>query len=228
MGARERRTDDKELERSSALGVGACAFIRIAGTASGGVGEADREGDRNRAGEDRFHHPILVENTAGAGKTSGKDCRGGRRNLSHVPKSLRARPDTDSIHATYCVRLRHHEIEAGAHGGAGRIRERGRRSAVIFHLNDSEGELGRTGIATLIGEGRIGKEPFEWLMHDTRSKGIPLILENPQQNYESPMPTTRRTLRRQNDEASPIEISVSMGNFRVPYCVRPTGYTLPC
>ena len=36
----------------------------------------------------------------------------------------------------------------------------------------------------LIGDGRIGAEPFRWLMQDRRSVGIPLILETPQQNYE--------------------------------------------
>ena len=36
----------------------------------------------------------------------------------------------------------------------------------------------------LIGEGRIGAEPFRWLLQDRRSADIPLILETPQQNYE--------------------------------------------
>ena len=33
----------------------------------------------------------------------------------------------------------------------------------------------------LIGEGRIGVEPFRWLLKDRRSAGIPLILETPQE-----------------------------------------------
>jgi deoxyribonuclease-4 len=36
----------------------------------------------------------------------------------------------------------------------------------------------------LLGEGGIGAEPFAWLLADPRSRGIPLILETPQQNYE--------------------------------------------
>ena len=36
----------------------------------------------------------------------------------------------------------------------------------------------------LIGEGRIGEEPFHWLMRDSRTNGVPLILETPQKNYE--------------------------------------------
>jgi deoxyribonuclease IV len=36
----------------------------------------------------------------------------------------------------------------------------------------------------LIGEGRIGLEPFRWLLQDSRSLDVPLILETPQQHYE--------------------------------------------
>jgi deoxyribonuclease IV len=35
----------------------------------------------------------------------------------------------------------------------------------------------------LIGEGKIGQEPFRWLLRDERTRDIPLILETPQQNY---------------------------------------------
>jgi deoxyribonuclease-4 len=34
----------------------------------------------------------------------------------------------------------------------------------------------------LIGEGKIGREPFGWLLRDRRSAGVPLILETPQEN----------------------------------------------
>src|SRR4029077_16464623 len=51
----------------------------------------------------------------------------------------------------------------------------------FFHLNDSEGELGSNRDRhTLIGDGRIGTEPFRWLLADRRSEGIPLLLEAPQ------------------------------------------------
>ena len=53
----------------------------------------------------------------------------------------------------------------------------------FFHLNDSEGELGSNKDRhTLIGDGRIGVEPFRWLLADRRSRDIPLILETPQLN----------------------------------------------
>ena len=37
-----------------------------------------------------------------------------------------------------------------------------------------------------LGDGKIGVEPFRWLLADQRSRGIPLILETPQQNMEIP------------------------------------------
>jgi endonuclease IV len=55
----------------------------------------------------------------------------------------------------------------------------------FFHLNDSEGALGSNKDRhVLVGEGKIGQEPFEWLLRDRRAVGIPLILETPQQNYD--------------------------------------------
>jgi deoxyribonuclease-4 len=36
----------------------------------------------------------------------------------------------------------------------------------------------------LIGTGKIGREPFRWLLEDQRTKNIPLILETPEQNYD--------------------------------------------
>jgi deoxyribonuclease-4 len=55
----------------------------------------------------------------------------------------------------------------------------------FIHLNDSEGELGSNKDRhVLIGDGRIGVEPFRALLADRRSRGIPLVLETPQLNYE--------------------------------------------
>ena len=55
----------------------------------------------------------------------------------------------------------------------------------FFHLNDSEGGLGSNKDRhLLLGEGRIGAEPFRWLLADRRGVGVPLILETPQQHYE--------------------------------------------
>ena len=55
--------------------------------------------------------------------------------------------------------------------------------AAFFHLNDSAGALGSNRDRhALIGEGAIGLAPFQWLLAEPRSEGIPLILETPQAN----------------------------------------------
>jgi deoxyribonuclease-4 len=55
----------------------------------------------------------------------------------------------------------------------------------FFHLNDSEGALGSNKDRhVLIGEGKIGADAFRWLLADRRSRGVPLILETPQENYD--------------------------------------------
>jgi deoxyribonuclease-4 len=55
----------------------------------------------------------------------------------------------------------------------------------FFHLNDSEGALGSNKDRhVLIGDGKIGAEPFRWLLRDKRARGVPLILETPQEHYD--------------------------------------------
>jgi deoxyribonuclease-4 len=55
----------------------------------------------------------------------------------------------------------------------------------FFHLNDSEGALGSNKDRhRLLGEGAIGEAPFGWLLADARSRGIPLILETPQERED--------------------------------------------
>ena len=55
----------------------------------------------------------------------------------------------------------------------------------FFHLNDSEGALGSNRDRhALVGEGLIGADAFSWLLHDRRAKGVPLILETPQEHAD--------------------------------------------
>ena len=178
----------KELERSTALGVGALCFHP--GAATGG----DREAAVKRVslaitraleaipGETR----VLIENTAGAGLTMGKTPAEVGAMLDGVPKSLRRRTgygldtchlfsaghDITASEAAFKLILDRFEAAAGS-------------PPAFFHLNDSEGPLGSNRDRhVLIGDGLIGVEPFRWLLHDGRSAGIPLILETPQQNFE--------------------------------------------
>jgi deoxyribonuclease-4 len=106
--------------------------------------------------------------------------------LSAIPAALRRRTGygLDTCHLFSAG----HDISASA-AALERILDEFQDAAgsapAFFHLNDSEGALGSNRDRhVLIGEGRIGTEPFRWLVQDRRSAGVPLILETPQQNYE--------------------------------------------
>src|SRR5262245_27159629 len=50
----------------------------------------------------------------------------------------------------------------------------------VFHLNDSEKDLGsRIDRHAHIGEGRIGLEPFGYFLNDSRFKMVPFVIETP-------------------------------------------------
>lgn len=177
----------KELERSSLLGLGQICFHPGAAT------DGDREAAAERIAGAIVHAVetvrsdcrVLIENTAGAGSTMARTAQEVGLILAHIPKRHRGRTgyglDTCHLFASgYDIRkqgeltrtLDLFEEEAGEAPG-------------FFHLNDSEGELGSNRDRhVLIGDGHIGIEPFQWLVQDRRSRGIPMILETPQQNYE--------------------------------------------
>jgi deoxyribonuclease-4 len=178
----------KEMERSSTLGVGSVCFH------PGSAGASDRGESAKRIARaitqalkaNESSTRLLVENTAGAGKTMGKTAEEIRDILDAVPKPLQARTGygLDTCHlfssgyditkskATFTAILDEFEKVIG-------------EPPSFFHLNDSANELGSNKDRhVLIGDGYIGKEPFGWLMQDRRSREIPLILETPQLNYE--------------------------------------------
>jgi deoxyribonuclease-4 len=176
----------RELERSTALGVGAVCFHPGAAT------DGDREAAAERVaraivnalehvhGETR----LLVENTAGAGRTFARTAEEVRMILDHVPKKLRPRTGygLDTCHlfsSGYDIAA----SEDSLRRVVDEFEEATGEPPGFFHLNDSEGELGSNKDRhTLIGDGRIGVEPFRWLLADRRSRNIPLILETPQLN----------------------------------------------
>ncbi len=180
----------KEMERSSALGVGAVCFH------PGSAGTSDRSDSAKRIAKAitvalvavDSGTKLLVENTAGAGKTMGKTAQEVGEILSGVPKSLRGRTGygLDTCHlfsSGYDITRSKNAFTAILD----EFEEATGEKPSFFHLNDSEGELGSNKDRhVLIGDGRIGKQPFEWLLQDPRGSGIPLILETPQQNYEIP------------------------------------------
>lgn len=178
----------KELERSTALGVGAVCFHPGAAT------DDDREGATERIaaaivhalGQVKGDTRLLVENTAGAGRTMGRTPAEVGGILRHVPAALRARTgyglDTCHLFASGF------DLRASA-GAAGEVldafEEATGEAPGFLHLNDSEGTLGSNKDRhMLIGDGQIGEEAFGWLLRDGRTRGVPLILETPQLNVE--------------------------------------------
>ena len=178
----------KELERSTALGVGAVCFHPGAAT------DGDRDAAAGRIARAITHAletvdgatRLLVENTAGAGATMGRTPEEIAAILSSVPPALRKRTgyglDTCHLYAAG------HDIAESQAALTGILDE---FEAVIgeppsfFHLNDSEGALGSNKDRhMLIGEGKLGADAFRWLLADRRSRGVPLILETPQENYD--------------------------------------------
>ncbi|HKC82098.1 MAG TPA: deoxyribonuclease IV [Gemmatimonadaceae bacterium] len=178
----------KELERSSTLGVGAVCFHPGSALTSDRADSAKRIAKAITQALTTIESDtrLLVENTAGAGKTMGKTAQEVSEILSHVPKGLRGRTGygLDTCHlfsSGYDITASKQAFTAVLDEFEESVGE----PPSFFHLNDSEGELGSNKDRhVLIGDGRIGKQPFEWLIHDRRSVGIPLILETPQQNYE--------------------------------------------
>jgi deoxyribonuclease IV len=178
----------KEVERAAALGIGAVCFH------PGSAQDSERSTSAKRIAK-AIQHAIektpgttrlLVENTAGAGRTMGRTAEEVGEILSHVPASLRDRTgyglDTCHLFASG------HDItmsEDAVRVVLDMFENTTGEKPSFFHLNDSEGALGSNKDRhVLIGDGKIGVEPFRWLLKDARTRGIPLILETPQQHYD--------------------------------------------
>jgi deoxyribonuclease-4 len=176
----------KELERSTALGLGSVCFHPGAAT------DGNREAAAERIAAAIVHAletvdgetRLLVENTAGSGRTMGKTAAEVAAILSHVPARLRPRTGygLDTCH----LFVSGHDLTVSARALSAILddfEEATGEPPAFFHLNDSEGALGSARDRhALIGEGTIGVDPFRWLLEEPRSAGIPLILETPQAN----------------------------------------------
>jgi deoxyribonuclease-4 len=178
----------KEVERAAALGIGAVCFH------PGSALESERSASAKRIAKAIENAlatvdgttRLLVENTAGAGRTMGRTAEEVGEILSHVPKSLRARTgyglDTCHLYASG------HDLtmsEDAVHVVLDQFEETTGEAPSFFHFNDSEGALGTNKDRhVLIGEGKIGVDPFRWLLRDRRTRDVPVILETPQENFE--------------------------------------------
>jgi len=178
----------KELERSTALGLGSLCFHPGAARDGDRAAAAERVGRaitgalEQHAGSTR----ILIENTAGAGTTMGRTPDEVAAMLSHVPKKLRKRTGygLDTCHLFAAG----HDITSSAKALGGVLdafEDAVGEPPSFFHLNDSDFPFASNRDRhALIGEGAIGTAAFGWLLDDRRSEGIPLILETPQANFE--------------------------------------------
>jgi deoxyribonuclease-4 len=178
----------KELERSSALGVGCVCFH------SGSAGTSERSASAKRIAKAITNAlesvdsstRLLVENTAGAGRTMGKTADEIAEILSHVPPGVRGRTgyglDTCHLYSSG------HDItksKAALTKILDEFEEKTGEPPSFFHLNDSADALGSNKDRhVLIGDGLIGVDPFRWLLADRRARDVPLILETPQKNYD--------------------------------------------
>ncbi len=198
----------KELERSTALGVGGFCFH------PGSAGDGDPDAACDQVGdaiaralaavpETASGTRVLIENTAGAGKTMGRSAAEIARMLARVPAELRHRTgyglDTCHLFASG------HDIASSAAAQrevlASFVETIGEAPAFL-HLNDSQHPFGSNKDRhAWIGEGAIGVECFRWLLADPISEGIPLVLETPSELSEvgdddvSPDPADVRMLR---------------------------------
>lgn len=175
----------RELERSTALGVGSVCFHPGSATDGDRSAAAERVAAAITAALRKVEGStrLLVENTAGAGQTLGRTAAEVADILRHVPAELRPRTgyglDTCHLFASG------YDISASRDALAAILDEweeaTGEKPA-FFHLNDSEGALGSNRDRhVLIGEGEIGADAFRWLLADPRTREVPLILETPQE-----------------------------------------------
>jgi deoxyribonuclease IV len=194
----------KEYERTSALGAWGCCFH------PGSAGESAPEDAAVRVGvtirhvleqvpESAAGTRVLIENTAGAGRTMGRTAEEIALMLAQVPAGMRHRTGygLDTCHLFAAG----HPI----HESAERLREVldtferviGEPPA-FFHLNDSQHPFGSNKDRhALVGEGLIGAEPFRWLLADPRTRGVPCILETPSE---------RKTVEDDDASADPADV----------------------
>jgi deoxyribonuclease-4 len=175
----------KELERSTALGVGGVCFHPGAATdgdrdaAIARVTEAMR---RALAAVPDGGTKLLIENTAGAGTTVG-------RTPEEIGAMLGGLSDVERRRCGYGLDTCHlyasgydlAESEATVRGVLDAFEQATGMRPSFLHLNDSEGALGSNRDRhARIGEGAIGAEAFGWLLRDPRARGIPCVMETPQ------------------------------------------------
>jgi deoxyribonuclease-4 len=181
----------KEFERSTALGAWGCCFH------PGSAGDSAPEDAAVRVGqaiaqalasvpETASGTRVLIENTAGAGRTMGRTPEEIALMLAQVPPALRHRTGygLDTCHL-FAAGHPIHESAERLRAVLDAFESATGEPPAFFHLNDSQHPFGSNKDRhALLGEGQIGAEPFRWLLADPRTQGIPCILETPSARTE--------------------------------------------
>lgn len=181
----------KEYERTSALGAYGVCFH------PGSAGESAPEDAAVRVGVTIRHAleavpegsggtRLLIENTAGAGRTMGRTAEEIALMLTQVPSSLRHRTGygLDTCHL-FAAGHAIHESEQSLQAVLDHFESVIGEAPAFFHCNDSQHAYGSNKDRhAWIGEGAIGAEPFRWLLRDARAHGVPCILETPSERGE--------------------------------------------
>ena len=130
---------------------------------------------------------ILLENTAGQGSTLGRTFEELADLLQEIDDPRRVGICLDTCHlfaAGYDLRTRR-----GYEKTLGELDSwLGAEHVHALHLNDSRGELGsHLDRHEHIGQGRIGRSGFRWLLQDQRFFGKPKVLETPKEGNMDPV-----------------------------------------
>ncbi len=137
---------------------------------------------------------LAIETTAGSGTALGATFEELADLIDRIPAGLRNRvvvcADTCHVYAAGYDLVNDFD-------GVWREFDRtvGSERLAVLHLNDSRGGLGsRLDRHVLIGEGKLGPEPFRRLMREERFAGVMKVIETPK--GEDPVTMDRRMLRR--------------------------------
>ncbi len=173
----------REVQRCTQLGVLGCCFHPGSAGDSDPLSAAERVGDAiTQALESAPNGArVLVENTAGGGRTMGRTPDEIGDMLARVPHALRSRTGygLDTCHL-FASGLDFTSSQQALTALLDRFCEVIGEAPAFIHLNDSEGDFASNRDRhAVLGEGKIGEAPFGWLLADARSHGIPLILETP-------------------------------------------------
>ena len=169
-----------ELDRAEALGLMGVDIHPGTCTAGG-----EEDGLRLIAGaiqrafdaRPRYKTMVILEHTAGQGRTLGHRFEHLAAILDHLPASARMGVCLDTCHlfaSGYDI-----NSDAGYRDTFDAFeRTIGFDRLMAFHANDSKKPFGsRVDRHEHIGKGCMGEEPFKRLLHDRRFAGLPLLLE---------------------------------------------------